>query len=252
MFRAYLFKLLRSPLTYIAILGTTALCWTTCLVNRDFYVSNVVYHVNIFLDLDAYRKLLPVFGALPFTANFADEWKSGITCYCVTRKSVKEYAAANVLFCWFTSLLTVFLGMLLYAFIYSFFIPLYGEYTNPQTYLFGKFLMNGQGWLYMLLKIFIFACSCSMWTVMGLLLSAFMPNKYVAIASPFVASYIVERITLQFPPRLNLWLLSLCATAWSSDLVGGLYTFGVFALISAVCGVLFFIIVRRRVRNGIT
>lgn len=252
MTRAYLFKLFRSPLTYIAILGTAALCFTHGIINRNFYYDTVVYHVDVFLHLDAYRKLLPVFGALPFTANFADEWKSGVTINCALRRGVKKYAAANVLFCAVTSLLTVFLGMALYAIVYSFFIPLYGEYNNPAPSLLGGLLTSGRGWLYMLFQIFIFACSCSMWAVMGLLLSAVMPNKYVAIAAPFVASYIVERITLQFPNKLNLWLLSLGAINAKSDLAGLLHIVGVFAALSAVCGVLFYIIVRRRVRNEIT
>lgn len=252
MTRAYLFKLFRSPLTYIAIIGTAALCFTHGIINRNFYFQTVVYHVDLFLHLDAYRKLLPVFGALPFTANFADEWKSGVTLGCALRRGVKKYAAANVLFCAVTSLLTVVLGMMLYVWIYSFFIPLYGEYNNPNTFLLGGLLTGGLGWLYMLFQIFIFACSCSMWAVMGMLLSALMPNKYVAIASPFVASYIVERITLQFPQRLNLWLLSLGAMEWKSDSAGVLYTVGIFAAISAVCGILFYIVVRKRVRNEIT
>lgn len=252
MTRAYLFKLFRSPLTYIAIIGTAALCFTNGIINRDFYVGTVAYHVDLFLHLDAYRKLLPVFGALPFTANFADEWKSGVTINCALRRGVKKYAAANVLFCAATSLLTVVLGMLLYAFIYSLFIPLYAEYTDPFTFLLGRLLTGGLGWLYMIFQIFIFACSCSMWAVMGMLLSALMPNKYVAIASPFVASYIVERITIQFPPRLNLWLLSLAAMEWKSDLAGVLYTVGIFAAISTVCGILFYIVVRKRVRNEIS
>lgn len=252
MTRAYLFKLFRSPLTYIAIIGTAALCFTHGVINRNFYDDTVVYHVDIFLNLDAYRKLLPVFGALPFAANFSDEWKSGVTLGCTLRRGVKKYAAANVLFCAATSLLTVFLGMMLYAGVYSLFIPLYGEYNNPASFLFGGLLTSGRGWLFMIFQIFIFACSCSMWAVMGLLLSALMPNKYVAIAAPFVASYIVERITIQFPPRLNLWYLSLGAMDAKSDLMGFLYIVGVFAEISAVCGVLFYIIVRKRVRNEIT
>ncbi len=252
MFSAYLYKLFRSPLTYFAIVGTVALCWTHVLLYHAPFSGDVVYHVQLFLDLDAYRKVVPVFGALPFTANFADEWKSGVTGYCITRSGVKKYSAANVLFCAVSSLVTVFGGMMLFVWMYSFFIPLYDEYENPYTNLFGQLLIGGHGMIFIMLRIFVFACSCSMWAVMGLLMSAFMPNKYVAIAAPFVASYIVERITLQFPPKLNLWYLSLCATEWSNDLIGFLYTVGIFAAISAACGVLFYMIVRKRVRNEIT
>lgn len=250
MFRAYIYKLLRSPLLYMGILGVMALCCTNFLT-YGFFHGNVVYHVGMFLNMGVYRKAMAVFAALPFTANFVDEWTSGVAVHCIARKGIKKYAVANVLFCAAAAMLTVFLGMTLFSGLYSLFVPFYVYDGNPYGFIFGQFLSSGHGGIYLILRILVFSASCAMWAVMGMLLSAFLPNKYAAVCSPFVASYVIERITILFPADLNLWYLSLSFVTFKSDLIGFLYCVGIFAAISAVCGIAFVYLVRKRVQNEI-
>lgn len=247
MFRAYIYKLFRSPLFYAGIFGTTLLCISNVFIGRT--TSDVTNRIDIFLDIDSYRKVIAVFSALPFTANFADEWNHGVTNHIISRESTEKYAVSNVLFCSVTSFLAVFVGMMIFAFGCSFFQPVYTYNELAYTYVYGDFLMNWQPWIYITLRIFMFAWSCSMWSVMGLMLSSFLPNKYVAICSPLVASYVVERITIQFPTMLNLWYLSLSQVRVVNSLLTFLYSFFIFALISLICGVVFVITVKRRIRN---
>lgn len=250
MIRAYIYKSVRSPLLYIGILGVMAMCCTTFLT-YDFFYGNVVNRVKLFLYGGIYRKAVAVFAALPFTANFADEWKSGVAVNCITRKGIKKYAASNVLFCVVTTTLTAFVGMMLFSLLYSLFIPMFIYDGNPDTFLFGQFLENGHGEIYLTLRIFVFSVSCSAWAMTGMLLSSLLPNKYVAICAPFVASYVVERITMQLPDYLNLWYVSLSAFSFDSDIVGFIYCVGVFTVISAACGIIFYSFVRKRVQNEI-
>lgn len=251
MFRAYIYKLITSPLLYIGIIGVTMLCCTN-FISYNFFYGDVVRHVESFLNIGIYRKAMAVFGAIPFTANFTDEWTSGVTMQCITRKSIKQYAVSNIMFCAFTAFFTVFAGMMLFPGLYSLAIPFYVPDGNPHNYLFGQFLIGGHEWIYLTLKIFVFAVSCAMWAVMGMLLSVFFPNKYVAICSPFVASYLVERITIQFPDNLNLWYISLSFVDFKSDLLGFIYCIGIFAAISVLCGFAFVFLIRKRVQNEIT
>lgn len=207
----------------------------------------------MFLNIGVYRKASAVFSALPFAANFAEEWESNITVFCVARKGVKKYAAANIFFCFASAAITVFLGMTLFCVIYSFFVPLYKPDGNPYFFIFGKFLENGHGAIYLALRTAVFSVSCAVWAVMGMLLSALIPNKYAAICAPFAASYIIERISIQFPAPNgdNLWYLSVSAVKSDSDLFGFLYCTGIFVLISALCGLAFYALVRKRVQNEI-
>ncbi len=250
MLRAYIYKLLRSPLLYIGIIGVIALCCTNFLT-YDFFRGDVVSHVRNFLDVGLYRKAMAVFGALPFAANFAEEWGNGITMQVVSRKGIFSYAAANLIFCGVCAIVTVFAGMMIFCGIYSLFVPVYEPNGNPYGFIFGQFLKSGHGEIFLMLRALIFSVSCAMWSISGMLISAIFPNKYVAICAPFVASYMVERITIGFPGNLNLWYLSLSFVSFKSDLLGFIYCVGIFAAISAVCGIAFVHLVRKRVRNEI-
>ncbi len=121
MTKGYLYKLVRSPLTYIGVLGVFAVCLANLrglLINEH---TTVMSRIDLFLDLDAFRKLTVIFAAVPFTANFADEWKNNVTVFCVSRKGIKKYAASNVLLCAVSSFLSVFLGIMLYMLVMSVF-----------------------------------------------------------------------------------------------------------------------------------
>lgn len=250
MLRAYTYKLVHSSLTYISVLGVLAICLTFFLFD---YNSNdhLVMHVEFFLNINAYRKAIAIFAALPFTANFADEWHDGVTNHCITRNGIKKYALANSLFCATTSFLAVFLGLMIFAISLSFSVPIYWHDSNPVSLPFGILLENDLPWIYLITEVFVFSCSISMWCMLGLLLSAFLPNKYVAICSPLVASYVVERITMNLPDAFNLWYLSLTHINLTNPWFAFLYMTGVFLALSVVCGIVFYFVLRKRVQNEV-
>lgn len=261
MFRAYIYKLFRSPLTYIGVIGVTALCCTNFLDHSAIYShADVVYNAEILLDFGVFRKVAAVFGAFGFTANFADEWTSGVTIGCVIKKGVRRYAVVNLLFCWFTALLTVFLGMMIFMGALSLFIPVYLPSSNPLGLtVFDIFLQNGQAWIYLTLRILVFSSSCALWAVMGMLLSVFLPNKFAAVCAPFVISYGAEQLSYMLPTDLNVFFMSLSRVGFEGSpfprvsvetaLLGLLCCMGVFVLVSVVCGLVFYVFVRKRVQN---
>jgi hypothetical protein len=251
MIRAYGYKLLRSPLWLTGILGVAALCCTN-FWNYGVFSGDVVKHINVFFNIGVYRKAMTVFAALPFAGNFAEEWTNGVTVSCTVRRGVRRYAAANFFCCFVSALVTVFFGMMLFAGLYALVVPVYKPDGNPYTFIFGKYLTRGQGWRFLILRIGVFSVSCAMWAVVGMLLSVLFPNRYVAIGAPLVASYLIERITLRFPDNLNLWYLSLSLITAKSDWLGFLYCTGIFLIITAVCGIAFVRLVRRRVQNELT
>lgn len=250
MFKAYFFKLIRSPFFYIGIIGVVGIC-SLRLIPSAFKGIDVLAEMDIVRSLDGYRKLFVIMSALPFAANFSDEWNSMVTANCVTRKNAKKYAAANVAVCYIVSLATVFVGMMIFAGIYSTFYPMHFDSANVPARPYGIFTENDLPVLELAAKTFVFAASCAMWSVMGLMLSAFFPSKYIAICAPFIFSYAVERITTNFVNDLNLRYLSLSYTDWDA-LPAFLYANGVFAGISVICGIIFSGIVERRVQNELS
>lgn len=252
MTRAYLYKLFSSPLLYIGMVCIVILS-ATRLIPQIGSGSDVSTEIDILLEFDALKKVIAIFGALPFTANFADEWNNSVTTACIVRRGVRRYAFANVLFCAITTLLTVFIGMSLFTAGYSLFYPYYKADGNPLPPVYGFFLTTKFPAMYTLVRVFVFGASCAMWSVMGLALSAFFPNKYIAISAPFVASYVVERIAMKLPEMFNLWHISLSYPIPNSNPVAVFfYAIGLFALIIAAFGFVFAAVVKRRVQNEIT
>lgn len=248
MFKAYFYKLFRSPLFYIGIASVVGVC-SLRLLPSAFKGIDVLMEMEIIRSLDGYRKLFVILAALPFATNFSDEWNCMVTTSCVARTSAKKYSVTNVVMCYVSALSTVFIGMMLFSIIYSTFYPLYFPGGGSDSGVYGIFTSQGLPLLDLAATTFVFAASCAMWSVMGLMLSAFFPSKYIAICSPFVFSYAVERITMNFTDDFNLWPLSLSHTSWSA-LPAFLYANAIFAGISVICGIIFTMMVERRVQNG--
>lgn len=249
MLKAYFYKLIRSPLFYIGIVGVVGVC-SLRLLPSAFKGGDVLMEMEIIRSLDGYRKLFVILAALPFAANFSDEWNCMATTSCIARTSARKYSAANVVMCYVSALSTVFIGMMIFAGIYSLSYPFYSVGGGSESSPYGIFSLNGFPLLDLAATTFVFAASCAMWSVMGLMLSAFFPSKYIAICAPFVFSYVVERITMNLPDNFNLWPLSLSHTDWSA-LPAFLYANAVFAGISVLCGIVFTLTVKRRVQNGL-
>lgn len=251
MFRSYIFKLFHSPLLYIGFAGTFLICCSK--LGVDIKMSSVVGEMSLLLNIDAFRKIIPIFGALPFAANFAEEWKNGVTISCVSRCGTTRYTVSNVAVCFLSALFSVFLPMMLFAWFYSFAIPViepnYDNFVNDIPY--GFFIKNNMPFMYIAAECFIYAECAAMWAVMGLMMSAFFPNKYIAVFAPLVAGYVIERITMNFPNIFNLWYVSVSLLRWNS--LWGQITYSVLylALLAAIYGIIFGITVKRRIQNEI-
>ena len=249
MLRAYFYKLSKSVMFLIAILGVAAVCFT----RFTSYIStkNVCGQFDLLLCFDTLRKVIAIFGALPFAANFSVEWNNSASNMYITRCGTVKYAVSNVIMTFISSFITVFTGMLIFAGVMSCFMPFCVVDQNTLAEPFGFFLGTDFPFLYIAARAAIFAASCAMWSVMGLTLSAFFPNKYVALCAPFAASYIVERITIQFPSPINLWTVSISMLKWDNQLMLFLYSIGLFTALAAILGIVFVLKVKRMVQNEI-
>lgn len=141
--------------------------------------------------------------------------------------------------------------MMLYAGVLSFFLPVFYEDGNPMNQVQEMFLRGGLPWVYIIYRILPFAASCGMWSVMGMTLTSFFPNKFIGICTPFVASYVIERISTNLPDPFNLYIISLGAMEWKNIWLQLFYCLGLFVVISMILGIVFVITVERRVRNEV-
>lgn len=249
MLRSYFCKLLRSPYTYAGMLCIMGLCIFASFESLDTFKGlggNDVYDdMQILLDFKGYRKAFIIFGAIPFASNFADEWNSKATINFVTRKDAANYAASNVAACFISSLLTVFIPLLLFLMVYSqcgkdFYT---GDYID---YL----LVFDDPFLSTVIFFLTFSVSCALWSVTGMALSAFFPSRYIAFGAPFILSNVVERITFNMPWQFCFYGISLSHTGHSA-LVSLGYSLIFYGGFSVICGMIFVIKVGKRVKNEI-
>ncbi len=251
MFRSYLYKVSHSVAFYLSVIGVLAMCCTR-LFGQALTGADVVTEMDILLDIDAFRKVMAVFAAIPFVSNFSQEWLNGCTYSRVLRTSGDRYIMANISACFVTSFITVFIGMMLFAYIYTLQYPLYVPTPNGVLMPYGVLTESGYPFLYIAVKVFIFSASCAMWSISGLALSALFPDPFVAICSPFVASYLIERLSMQLPDTFNLWYLSLGRVSiYDNAVVSFIYAIVIFVTISAIFGAVFYNIVKGRLANEI-
>lgn len=250
MIRSYINKLLRSPFTYAAFAGIIAVCCFRIFApNRN---STVIGQLMLFYGWTIMRKVVYIFAALPFAGNFADEWTNSVTTNCVTRCGLKKYIISNAIVCFVSSTVLVFLGIMLFAWVYSFFIPVYIDVGNPNNPPYGVFLDAGLPFLTIAFEAFVFAASCGFWSITGMTVSAFFPNKYVAICVPVAANFFFERFTRRFPTEINLKGVALSRLFWNNVAGQFFYSIGFFVLLSVLFTLLFALSVKRRVQNEVT
>ena len=251
MLRSYFVRQLRSPAFYAGMIGVFGLCVFGANEglggSKGLGGADVYSDMHLLLEMKGYRKAFIIFAAIPFAANFCDEWNSKATINCITRKSALNYALSNITACFVSALLTVFVPMVIFGAASCFGSKIFYDGTSGQA-TYGEFLEMGLPFLSIVFYFFTFALSCAMWAVTGMTLSAFFPSKYIAIGAPFIFSNVAERLTMGMPPQFNLMGLSFSHIGYPAALSLG-YVVLVFGGLSVICGIIFAKKVEKRVQN---
>lgn len=247
--KAYLIQILCKPIFWISILLIT-LAASYHFLSQPEFLRDSVSALNALLRVDAYRKMIPLFAAFPFTAQFVREWKGKIFGYIISRSGVNRYIHTQICICSTVSFLVCFIGMLLFIGITSVMKPLYAGFYYPVP-PYGFFLSDGYSFLYLIIIISIFSMSCSVWSMFGLLLSAAFPNQYVALSAPFICSYLVEYMTFNFDPMFNYTKIPLGVQILKSPSAALNYAYTVLInlAIIMILGIGYAYFIRKRVRN---
>lgn len=208
-------------------------------------------------------RFAPLLCVLPVAANFADDYRSGMFPLMIQREGLNRYLWHKILSAWLTGTLSYTAAMLMAVAIqYGFAGPMHpGEWeTMVQNYAVDSRYFEGM-WKpvfgeghYIRLMVLIcfhdglYGGICAM---IALAASAIYPNRYVALASPFLVTLLDQVIRILIPMDWN-WILYTGGLLFSVradyiDLHDLLITPWVW---SGICIALFVWRVRRRVRDG--
>ena len=136
------------------------------------------------LSSEAMALALPILAALPYTASFVDDVKSGFIKEYLPRTTVPRYIAGKAAACAVSGGLALVLGILAaYGFAALMFLPME---TYPKA---GESVPNYFGSL--VETVLMFFASGAFWSLTGMTFAALTNSKYMAYASPFVLFYLL-------------------------------------------------------------
>ena len=136
------------------------------------------------LSSEAMALALPILAALPYTASFIDDVKSGFIKEYLPRTTVPRYIAGKAVGCAVSGGLTLSLGIFIaYGFAALMFLPMeaYPKAGETVPDYFGNLMETA----------LMFFASGAFWSLTGMTFAALTDSKYMAYASPFVLFYLL-------------------------------------------------------------
>lgn len=238
---------------YASIVGYFLICILTA-VSDAGSLQETQEGLWIIERLSNLNKLLVLIAAFPFATSFCEDFAKKYMNQIVLRSSPTTYAVAKIVVCSVTSFVISFVGLG----IYSIFNTLnLGTGINSHSVYRGYpfYDLFEQNWigLYIVALIIPFALVSAVYAVMGMMLSAIIPNKFVAVTAPLFMNTIMEIIFNILPKKLSLLKIQM------SSLDNITSTFGILGVSIMVClgytliaGLVFLSYVRRRINNELT
>lgn len=162
-------------------------------------------------DLTFLWHVAPFLGCIPFAASYADEVACGMHRMMISRQGRGKYFAKRLFSVWLSGYGVISLGMLLAMFLWISVAhrPIGPDYDATFTYI-GNYHWNlilGDGHY---IRTMVVACLYNglyggLWALMGMAITAFIPNRYVAVVTPFLVYFFTFLICTFIPQPYNEW-----------------------------------------------
>lgn len=194
------------------------------------------------LSSDAMTLALPIVAALPYTASFAEDIKSGFVKVYLPRTTTNGYILGKLSACAISGGLALALGILtalgISALLFTPMEAALAEGTETPRYF--AELMG---------KVLLFFCSGAFWSLMGILFATLTGSKYMAYASPFVIYYVLIILYERYFDTLYVlypkeWLLP--SNRWYFGNLSVLIWVGELIVIVSLC---FYLAAKRRLKQ---
>lgn len=228
---------------------------------KDFLFEGGVCYITIrVFDYNVVSNLIILIATLPVATSFCTEWNTRYVRSIVSRTGAGKFARHKVLTCYFGTFTAIFIAMAIFTVILlALKAPIIDEVgINNAREPFGAIVEN-HPYLYQLIHIICFSSYCAFWSIVGLAVSAYIPNQYIVYAAPFILYFIVDLQLyksfwqIKFFPN---WLIlpNLAHITTVGKLTGNLwidffYIVSLFLGLGLLTGELFVYGVKRRMRD---
>lgn len=198
--------------------------------------------------------MFAILAALPFAASYSIEQQNGAVVYRILRSSKRNYCSTKILVSAISGGLTVSIGCLLFILALSTYLPL----ITPQKVLelsadpYAYALSIGGGVPYFVISLYLDFLRGALYSSVGMCVSAFLPNPYVAVCSPMIFEFFLVECgrLLRLPAALRLDLILSARGSLFSDSATLVIVTVVVLSIIILCFKLFSIRCKRRLAYG--
>lgn len=196
--------------------------------------------INKAMVSDAIIFALPIIAALPFTASFVNDIKSGFIKYYLHRTSRTSYVISRLVGCIISGGLVLVLGMVVSYIISAIvFIPMENPVSkDASTYMFYADFMKRMALMFL---------SGAFWSLCGLTLATMTCSKYIAYASPFIVYYVLIILYERYFDKLYIFYPKEWINPSDKWRLGDLGVIMLLLGLIVVVGVVFFGTVKRRI-----
>lgn len=175
----------------------------------QYFYFNAVSFGGVFSNY-----FMAIFAALPFAASYSIEQQYGVLNYKIARSSKKSYFASKIIVAALIGGSVVLIGSIVFILILSTYLPL----TTPAKIYemtglpYSNALTVGNGLSYFAIVLYLAFLTGVLWSSVGMCISAFLPNPYVAVCSPMIFQFLLVELgrLLRLPNSLRMDML-LCA-----------------------------------------
>ena len=180
--------------------------------------------------------IAPMLAVIPLACSYCTEKQGRMALYKITRCGKKAYVRSKFLGASLLGGTTLLAGGTLFVLALRSFLPI----VTPQKILesdwipYYRALITGDGSAYLVIVLYLSFLSGSLWSSVGLCVSAFFPSTYAAICAPFVLGFFLCQggRLLHLPAYLRLdMLLSARGTLYSDSVTLLITTAAVFGII---------------------
>ncbi len=240
-----------SNLFIAGILCTVGVCYLN--ISWDNMLAPSVMYLVAGLAFGSQVQVLFVCGALPYATAYLNDWNNGYIRLLVIRGNLRSYLRSKVLVTALSGFFSVFIGKLLFVSSLCLFYPWTSEFDVPDK-IGVNLLYYIHPWAYFIGDALLYALAAAGFAVMALLVSGFVLNTFVTIASPLVLFFAITSIYQIFhlPQGIDLNALTMgyiyaYADSWQFTL---LHIIIVWLIVILIAGKLFIWRAERRFYHG--
>ncbi len=260
MLKYRLIEILKNKYMYVAILLTSLIM----LIGvggegiGNMRQCDLLYFFEISVAVGYVMLTIPILTAIPYVcAHFESNSGNFLNCSLV-RSGRKKHYLINVLVAYTTGFMVVLLASGIYLIMIK--MIMWGK-ASVYTELFSDFsfwekmVINGHGKWNLYIRVILLSCYGGIWSLMAYVLSLFVKNKYVIVATPAIIQMLLSYITMLPIWAEKLWILDPGQLGFTGNIqmmVGGGIPYAVIYEGVVVCVLTFlgYYGIRRRYING--